>query len=56
MRAVNIKWVIDEEDMFDFELPSSVNIPDGLSDDDDAISDYITDSIGFCHKGFELIK
>lgn len=56
LKAVNIKWDIDEpEDIY--ALPKELNIPDNIDpDDDDAISDFITDETGFCHKGFELIE
>lgn len=38
-------------------LPSEVEIPDNMitfDKDIDAISDYISDKIGFCHAGFKL--
>ena len=51
-KAVNIKWDVDnEEDLED--LPKEVDIPESLTDDDE-ISDYITDLVGFCHYGFDL--
>lgn len=52
MKATNIQWNVD--DPKDLELlPKEIDIPDGI-DDEDEISDYITDETGFCHKGFEL--
>lgn len=59
MKAINIRWDIDEED-FDEELdalPEEIEIPDDLvqQEDEDAISDYITDQTGFCHLGFDLV-
>lgn len=52
MKATNIQWDVD--DPKDLELlPTEIDIPDGI-DDEDEISDYITDETGFCHKGFEL--
>lgn len=38
-------------------LPSEVEIPDNMitfDTDTDAISDFISDEIGFCHAGFEI--
>ncbi len=38
-------------------LPSEVEIPDNMitfDKDIDAISDYISDKIGFCHVGFKI--
>ncbi len=52
MKATNIQWDVD--DPKDLELlPTEIDIPDGM-DDEDEISDYISDVTGFCHKGFEL--
>ena len=51
VKAINIKWDIDHGDN-EF-LPTEVNIPDGMEDEDE-ISDYISDVTGFCHGGFEL--
>ena len=52
MKAINIIWDVDfEEDLEN--LPTEIDIPNGMTDEDE-ISDYITDEIGFCHKGFEL--
>lgn len=52
MKATNIQWDVD--DPKDLELlPTEIDIPDGI-DDEDEISDYISDVTGFCHKGFEL--
>lgn len=36
------------------ELPTEVDIPDDISDDEDAVSDYLSDEYEFCHKGFSL--
>lgn len=35
-------------------LPTETDIPDDIGDDEDAISDYLSDEYGFCHKGFSL--
>lgn len=55
MKATNIIWDVDFED-FDSEadvLPNEIEIPDGMEDEEE-ISDYISDVTGFCHKGFDL--
>lgn len=54
MKAINITWDVDFEE--DREtLPTEIEIPDDIADDDDAISDYLSDVTGFCHLGYELI-
>lgn len=50
MKAINIKWDIDD----DVCLPTEINIPIGMTDEDE-ISDYLTDVTGYCHQGFDLI-
>lgn len=50
MKAINIKWDTDGEDI---ELPSEIEIPPGMTDEDE-ISEYISDVTCFCHKGFDL--
>ncbi len=35
-------------------LPDSVVIPSSFGDDEEAISDFLSDSYGFCHAGFNL--
>ena len=49
--AVDIEWDIEKDDTI--ELPKSIEIPDGLENEDD-ISDYLSEQTGFCHKGFNL--
>lgn len=55
MKATNIKWDVDNpKDLA--ALPSKIVIPDDIDmyDEDeyeDAVSDYISDLTGFCHKG-----
>lgn len=74
MRAVNIKWDVTDgtedmtkEDMDEIlsTLPTEVEIPDNLIDDDEDfeedyyysdISDWLSDEYGFCHYGFELVN
>lgn len=55
MKAFNIIWDVDDEE--DLEgLPTEIEIPENIADDEDEISDYISDVTGFCHKGFELTE
>lgn len=53
MKAVNIQWDTDGDQELLKELPIEIDIPDGM-DDEDEISDYISDVTGFCHYGFEI--
>lgn len=54
MKAVNIQW---DTDLYKelLELPKEIEIPSFIKEDEDAISNYISDVTGFCHKGFELV-
>ncbi len=59
MRAVNIEWDIDYTETGD--LPVEMDIPDEVFEDEedlesvlDAISDYLSDTTGFCHEGFNV--
>ena len=51
MIATNIKWDTDKEDV---DLPKEIILPNNMHDLDE-ISDYLSDSTGFCHNGFDLI-
>lgn len=54
MKAVNIEWDVDfEEDLED--LPTEMEIPEGMTDEEE-ISDWLSDEIGFCHNGFILVS
>lgn len=53
MRAINIEWDVSEEEKLQYNLPDSIRIPDGMTDMNE-ISDYISDEVCFCHKGFAL--
>lgn len=53
MEAVNIKWDTDEDMALLENLPKEIEIPEDIEDEDE-ISDYITDETGFCHFGFEI--
>ena len=54
MKAINIIWDTDEEDILE-TLPKEIEIPKEIKDDEDKISDYLSDVTGFCHYGFEII-
>lgn len=54
MKAINIKWDTDGDMKLLKQLPTEMEIPEGMTDEDE-ISDYLSDEIGFCHDGFELI-
>ena len=49
MRVFDIIWVTDGEVV---DLPSVVDAPDGL--DDDEIADYLSDTYGWLVDGFSL--
>lgn len=51
-KAVNIQWDTDGEDV---TLPTEILIPFGMEDDEEAISDYLSESTGFCHEGFDIL-
>ena len=54
MKAVNIEWDVDyAEDRV--LLPTEIEIPNGMEDEDE-ISDYLSDVTGYCHKGYDLIE
>lgn len=54
MKAINIKWDTDGDMEWLYELPTEIEIPEGMTDEDE-ISDYLSDQEGFCHNGFELV-
>lgn len=52
--ATDIEWDVDYPEDLDF-LPKEIEIPEDIDpDDDDSISDYLSDATGFCHKGFVI--
>ena len=52
MKAINIVWDVDHKR--DLEtLPKEIIIPDGMQDLEE-ISNYISDTTGFCHLGFDV--
>ena len=52
LRATNIQWDTDGEDV---TLPKEIDIPENMTDEDE-ISDYLSDTTGFCHMEFDLIE
>lgn len=52
MKAINIIWDVDHGEDLE-SLPKEIPIPDGMEDEEE-ISDYLSDVTGFCHKGFQL--
>lgn len=50
MKAINIIWDTDGEDI---SLPTEIDIPEGMEDEEE-ISDYLSETTGYCHKGFAL--
>ena len=53
MRAFNIKWDTDGDMDVLESLPKEMDIPEGMEDEEE-ISDYISDQTGWCHFGFKL--
>ena len=56
MRAVNIQWVTDG---YEVDLPEEMEIPDKYIDENgdidyDAVSDYLSDTTGYLHDGFDV--
>lgn len=55
MKAVNIKWDTDGDDEILSELPTEIEIPNGMTDEYE-ISDWLSKKIEFCHYGFEIMR
>ena len=60
MKAINVEWDVTDDDLTKeeqedvlAELPTEVEIPDDLEDEDE-ISDWLSDEYGYCHNGFEI--
>lgn len=56
LRIYDIKWIPDDEDAL-YDLPTEILVDENFfSDfnDDDEISDWLSDYYGFLHEGFEL--
>lgn len=54
MKARNIEWDTDRDMELLNELPTEIEIPEGMTDEDE-LSNYLSDKTGFCHYGFELV-
>ena len=57
--ATNIQWDTDGNKQVLAKLPKEVEIPtevimDALEDNEDAISDYLSDEYGYCHSGYNI--
>lgn len=52
MKATNIIWDLGKN--ADLGLPTEIELPKEIENDEDAISDYLSDTTGFCHCGFVL--
>ena len=51
-----VDWDQDKDD--DNKLPTKVQIPDDILVGDydmETVSDYLTNTVGYCHKGFEIL-
>lgn len=64
LKAINIKWDTDGDEEVLQDLPTEMIIPDELVNiynkdreyAEEEISDWLSDEVGFCHDGFELVK
>ena len=52
MKAYDIEW---ETDGADADLPTEIEIPEGMTDEEE-ISDYLSNMVGFLHTGFCLTE
>ena len=49
MKAINIKWATDGEDV---QLPSEIVIPSNI--DEDMVTDYLSDETGWLVESFNI--
>lgn len=56
MKAYNIQWDTDTTAIEESNLPNEVEIPDDIAStqDGEIISDWLSNTFGFCHFGFLL--
>lgn len=54
MKAINIKWDTDGDMEVLNQLPTEMEIPEGITDEEE-MSDYLSDETGFCHYGFDIV-
>lgn len=58
--AYNIKWDTDGDKKIFDSLPKKVNIPEEVieeyeeREDEDIITDFLSDEVGFCTFGYDL--
>lgn len=52
--AKNIEWDVDNKEELE-DLPCDIEIPEGMEDEEE-ISDYLSDLTGFCHNGYEIYE
>ncbi len=50
--ATNIQWDTDGEEI---DLPNEVFLNDYEPEDEDEISNYLSDTYGYLHNGFDII-
>ena len=56
MKITNITWETDGEEQESLGLPYEVDLPNGIDpDDDDAISDYLSDTYGWLTIGWQIV-
>lgn len=61
VKVTDIIWDVDYEEDIN-NLPTEIIIPDEVAYcedgeiDEEAISDYISDETGFCHRGFNIVE
>lgn len=55
-KVVDIKW---ETDGADVDLPAEIDIPERFIDEDgvdeDAVSDWLSNTLGWLHDGFRIL-
>ena len=51
MKATNILWDVDSNNVI--HLLTEIEIPEGMTGTEE-ISDYLSNTTGYCHKGFCL--
>lgn len=63
MKAINIKWDTDGDLELLKSLPTEMDIPEYLIDEntdidgyEEDISDWLSNQVGFCHFGFDLVN
>ena len=53
MRAINIEWECDDDDILE-TLPDEIELPDDIEDED--TEDFISDSTGYLVRSFEVCE